>query len=310
MQSSPFSMRNSYSSSRSCYNRSASFVITLFATIINSAVAIQVLSSWRSLKWERESEWDSAGDTWRFDSVKIIWGLLSIYFAVAATVSSVGFIGVVKSKPSMVRFYRDYSIADFAFSIIFLVVGTYVKFKMSTRTGVCEELSRQPELMRDLAEMGLNIENCERWFERAVMAAIAVSVIIIVARLHFLLAVSNYYSHLCRSSQRSSQGTSSHTRSHSRSQRIYLLPTSSSQDDIETALVYAPVPLHELSPQLAQDLRNNAKEAWVKKSDSGSSSHRYRSHQHSDGESGGHIHLPSLPDEPLLPAYYDNTPKF
>ena len=36
--------------------------------------------------------------------------------------------------------------------------------------------------MRDLAEMGLNMENCERWFERAVMAFVAISIIVTVAR--------------------------------------------------------------------------------------------------------------------------------
>ncbi|KAJ7591485.1 hypothetical protein C8J56DRAFT_935688 [Mycena floridula] len=240
----------------------------------------------RSLKWERETEWDSVSDTWRFDSVKIIWGLLSAYFVSSAAVSAVGFIGVVRSKATMVRFYRDYSIADFAFTIGFTVVGAYGAFRMTTRAEVCEELTSHPELLRDF------IESCELWFERAVMASVAVSVILLVARLHFLLAASYR----------------SHSRCHSRSQRIYLLPgsESSEDDDPETALVYAPVPLHELPPHVAQDLRNNAKEAWIKKSEPGQ---RQRS-QHQDSVSGsGNIQLPFLPDEPLLPAYYQNLPK-
>lgn len=80
------------------------------------------------------------------------------------------------------RFYRDFSIADFSFCAILTVVGAYGAFRDATRTGVCEELSRQPELMRDMGEMGLSLENCERWFERAVMAFLAVMVIVIVAR--------------------------------------------------------------------------------------------------------------------------------
>lgn len=80
------------------------------------------------------------------------------------------------------RFYRDYSIADFIASVCFTIIAAYGAFRSSTRTGVCEELSRQPELMRDLGDMGLSLENCERWFERAVMAFAAISVIICVAR--------------------------------------------------------------------------------------------------------------------------------
>lgn len=80
------------------------------------------------------------------------------------------------------RFYRDYSIADFSFTTFFTIFGIYATFRTSVRTAVCEELSRQPELMRDMLEMGLNLENCELWFERAVFAFIAVMIILIVVR--------------------------------------------------------------------------------------------------------------------------------
>ena len=36
--------------------------------------------------------------------------------------------------------------------------------------------------MRDLAEMGLNLENCELWFERAVLAFMMIMVVLIVVR--------------------------------------------------------------------------------------------------------------------------------
>ena len=55
-------------------------------------------------------------------------------------------------------------------------------------------------------------------------------------------------------------------------------------------MVYAPVPLSELP----HDLRRAAKEAWVK-----------TSQIESPTRASGEICLPSLPDEPLLPAYYD-----
>ena len=47
---------------------------------------------------------------------------------------------------------------------------------------ICEELSRHGDLMRDLAEIGLSPENCEQWFERAVLVFLGVMFIIIVLR--------------------------------------------------------------------------------------------------------------------------------
>ena len=77
-------------------DRSASLVITLFCALVNFVIALQVLSTWRSLKWETESEWEASGDRWKVDGIKIIWLTCSIYFAAAAVVSSLGFVGVVK----------------------------------------------------------------------------------------------------------------------------------------------------------------------------------------------------------------------
>lgn len=36
--------------------------------------------------------------------------------------------------------------------------------------------------MRDLVEMGLNLENCELWFERAVLMGVAIMVVLVVVR--------------------------------------------------------------------------------------------------------------------------------
>jgi hypothetical protein len=47
---------------------------------------------------------------------------------------------------------------------------------------ICEQLSRHGDLMRDLAEIGLSPENCEQWFERAVLVFVGVMFIIIVLR--------------------------------------------------------------------------------------------------------------------------------
>jgi len=318
--------------------RSASLVITLFGAVSNFALTIQVLTLWRSLKWEAESEWEASGDNWKVDGVKIIWGLLSAYFACASAVCAVGLAGIVKSKPSFVRFYRDYSIADFSFTTFFTALTTYAAFHTAARTGVCEELSRHPELLRDMLEMGLNLENCERWLERAVLAFVAVMVVVIVVRLHFLLAVSNYYSQLTRA-----QHANGHLRNHPHPQRIYILPSNHGPqhkgDDVE--LVYTAVPISSLP----KDYRANATEAWVSQSNprAGSSrhsrtlsesigygssdsqeqehrcqqkhhrrhSHSHYSHRRSSRSSSstrtGRICLPVRVDEGLLPSYYDDA---
>jgi hypothetical protein len=182
--------------------RTASLCVSILGALVNFALAVQLLSAWRSLKWEPESEWEGSENSWRGGGVKLVWGLLSGYFAANATVCLIGFIGIIKvrpisytlttkistpplflqSIPSFVRFYRDYSIADFSFCAFFAVVGTYAAFRTSVRAVLCEELPRQPSLMRELAEMGINLENCELWFERAVLAFMMIMVVLIVVR--------------------------------------------------------------------------------------------------------------------------------
>ncbi|KIK67584.1 hypothetical protein GYMLUDRAFT_36321 [Collybiopsis luxurians FD-317 M1] len=311
--------------------RSASFIITFLAATSNLAIALQVLAAWSSLKWEQSSEWESSDDSWKLDSLQVVWGLFLAYFSAASVVSAVGFAGVVKSKRSLVKFYRDYSIADFSFcAFITLIIG-YGIFQPTLSVSVCEGLSQHPDFMRDLAELGLSSENCERWFRRSSLIFLAIMLIVLVARLHFLLAVGIYYSHLARyHSQRSPVSNNSHlTHSRSRSiQRVLLLPhvvpgvstfplspRSNGENDRsvndEELVMYAPLPLHSLPEELARDLRRNATETWVTSAKpdekTGRSSHRHR-HHHSRGHGhesvmngSGQISLPILPDEGLLP---------
>ncbi|KAH9482328.1 hypothetical protein JR316_0004426 [Psilocybe cubensis] len=171
------------------HNRTASALITLFGAVTNSALTIQVLAVWPSLKWEPESEWELSGDKWQLTGLKFIWALLCLYFASAAAVCSVGFHGVLKHKPSHVRFYRDYSIADFSFCAFFAALATYGAFLGPARAGVCEEFSHHPELMRDMLEIGLSLENCELWIERAVYAGLAVIFVVMIIRVSFLLFI-------------------------------------------------------------------------------------------------------------------------
>jgi len=235
-------------------------------------------------------------------------------------VCTVGLIGVVKAKSSYVRFYRDYSIADFSFCAFFLVLATYAAFLGPARAGVCEELSHHPELMRDMLEMGLNLENCERWLERAVFVVLAVLFVVMVVRLHFLFAISNYYSQLTR---RGSSAPSISTPSHAM-RRIFLLPKDSAdlsdlERGIDLDLVYAPVSRHSLP----KELQDQATEAWVSRTNPASqnspnSSSEHRNHHHqcrhhrrhsSRYRSGspslqtGTIKLDVSPDEGLFPDH-------
>jgi hypothetical protein len=41
--------------------------------------------------------------------------------------------------------------------------------------------------MRDLAEAGLNLENCESWFERAVVASVGLMGVLLVIRVSVLV---------------------------------------------------------------------------------------------------------------------------
>ena len=90
---------------------------------------------------------------------------------------------ILQGVPQYVRFYRDFSVADFTFCTISTLFVTYASFSYySVRSRICEEVSRHGDLMRDLAEAGLSSENCEQWFERAVMVFVGIMFVIIVIR--------------------------------------------------------------------------------------------------------------------------------
>ncbi|KAG5730613.1 hypothetical protein E4T56_gene3945 [Termitomyces sp. T112] len=323
------------------YIRSASIAVTAFGALLNLALAVQVITASWTIKWEPESEWEASSDTWQFDVVKVIWGICCVHLTLAATVSFVGFIGILKRNPSLVRFYRDYSIANFSFWTSVTAIATYAVFHASARAAACEELSHHPEVLRNLMDMGLNLENCERWLERAGLAFIILMFILLVIRLHCLLAVNNLYYQLVRQAQLSSRPLSrsrfqdSHT-----ARRIYLLPPSDEEAQLDDGveLVYAPVPIDSIP----KHIRDTATAAWVScgaplsadvdfhsrvRSEShahpceqpeqqqNSRPHGHRRHSHAHSHSHRHsrsssatrtgtIRLPILPDEGLLPTYH------
>jgi len=303
-------------------SRVITIVCSFLGAVGNGLVAGNIISLCRSLRWEVvESEWDESYASWNFgiDTIKIVWALLSIYFTVSAVACLVGFVGALKQIKSAVKLYRDYSVADLSVSALSTLLFCLASLRAATRAAVCEELSRQPELMRNLAEAGLDIENCEPWFEHAAVVIVGLMAVVLVVRLQFALAVSNYYTQMKHHRMRYHSIEDAVSDEEATPQRIFLLPTragSRPTADSSDVLIYAPVPLSTLSPQETHDL--DAAEAWLTRSEhrghSGAHSRRSsdskspsppRRHHHSRRHSSNtaHIRLPISPDEPLLPEY-------
>ena len=207
------------------------------------------------------------------------------------------------------RFYRDYSIADFAFTALFTLVAAYGAFTApSLRAALCEELARQPDLLREMEAgvgLSLSLENCEGWVERAVLAGAAGMVVVIVGRLHCLLALCGFYAHMRAAASGSSlpmHAHHHHGHGHSRStgaapQHVYLLPQPAAVEG--EMVVYQAVPLSSLTPAQSTTLTR----AWISRaSEDGGRRHRRHGSRDSLGETGK-ICLPVAPEEGLLPAY-------
>jgi len=62
------------------------------------------------------------------------------------------------------------------------MLATYAAFVGRIRASLCEELSHNPALTREMLEMGLNLENCEIWLERAVFSIVAVMLLVTLVR--------------------------------------------------------------------------------------------------------------------------------
>lgn len=139
-------------------------------------------------------------------------------------------------------------------------------------------------------------------------------------QLHFLLAISNYYSHLTRHQQRASSASFSLTPSHAM-QRIFLLPKDSTNiSDLEHGtdldLIYVPVSRYSLP----KEVQAQATKAWVSSpnplapgslSENRNHHPQCRHHRHHSSRSRfgsmssqtGTIKLEISPDEGLLPAH-------
>ncbi|KAF9231897.1 hypothetical protein BU15DRAFT_55643 [Melanogaster broomeanus] len=242
--------------------RSTSLTASFLYATFNFALAVQLFGIWRSLAWEPESEWEGSGFSLSRDGARLICGLFSAYFAAASAICVFGLAGIVKvclfffspltpltprvptlfaiqSIPSFVRIYRNYLIGDFTFFTLFAGFASSAAFDPASRSNICEQISTHPDLLRDVIDMGLTLENCEQWFERGVVAFMAVlllftvvrvrirrspnnniSLTIFVSKLHFIFALSRYYAHLVRNQDPAQRAPVRGMQM----ERIYLLP--------------------------------------------------------------------------------------
>jgi hypothetical protein len=78
--------------------------------------------------------------------------------------------------------YRDYWVADLTITSFATLLFALSSFSPSVRTSICEEISRQPQVTRELGEAGMDLEDCEPWLERAVLTGVGIMAIILIVR--------------------------------------------------------------------------------------------------------------------------------
>ncbi|CAE6514884.1 unnamed protein product [Rhizoctonia solani] len=291
--------------------RTATLVLAGLGAVGNAYAAIHLVTLWWRMRKETESEWEGSADIWTLDIARILGGLVCTYMAIASVACAAGFYGALKRLPAHVRVFRDYSIADLVFVTLSTLLFAFACVQPTLRGAVCEELSRQPELMRNLIDTGLTIENCDIYFERGVVGIVGVMSVLLICRMQFTLLVTDYYSQLVRTGPSADYEEFSGGEE-STGQRIFLLPSRDAQSKGQP-LIYAPLP--RLS--LAEARQMHATEAYVSRpsrhSHSNSLPHpNSRSHAHSHrraeslsasrhGNGNGGIALPIRPGEGLIP---------
>jgi len=248
--------------SKASYARALATIVSACGVVFNAVIAVHLLTLWHSLKWDAvESEWESTSTFGGIDSVKLAWSLLSLYFSLSAILSIIGFLGSQKRRPAYIRMYRDYWVADLTITSLATLLFALASFSSAVRNSICEELSRQPQVTRELGEAGLDLEDCEPWLERAVVTGVGIMAIILIVRLQFSIVLTNLHRqflHAAKGYHSLEDGMASGG-AHS-SRRIYVLPQRDDPSDPNDVVVYAPVPLSSLSNEETRDLQ--ATEAW------------------------------------------------
>jgi len=260
-------------------------VLAGLGAVGNAYAVVHIVAMWLTMRREAESEWEGSADVWTLDVARTLGALVCVYMGVASVACAAGFYGTLKRLPAHVRIFRDYSIADLVFVTLSTLMFAFACVQPTLRGAVCEELSRQPELMRNLADTGLNIDNCDVYFERGVVGIVAVMSVLLICRMQFTLLVTDYYSQLLRMGSGSDYDELSGDESSSGRQRIFLLPSRDTQSK-DAPLIYAPLP--RLS--IADARQMHATEAYVSRPSRHSHSHSLpHNHSHSS-HSHSHSH--------------------
>lgn len=163
--------------------------------VFNLYVLFSILHLWFGLRRDAESEWEGGGHNLigTFAAIVVTYTLLS------STAYAIGIFGVYKRIPSYVRIFLQFSFADFALYVLALVGVAFACYRPSNwRDSTCEGLSTQPDILRTLAQAGLDLENCENWIENVVLWVLISLSVGLMFKLQFIVAVTTYYSSLAR----------------------------------------------------------------------------------------------------------------
>lgn len=118
---------------------------------------------------------------------------LQLQSACSVSLVLLGCVVPVSSRPNQgitfpqqiapfLRIYRNYLIGDLAFFTLFAGPASSAIFDPTSRSIICEHISRHEHFLRDAVELGFNPENCEQWFERGVMVFMAFLIFVIIVR--------------------------------------------------------------------------------------------------------------------------------
>ncbi|KAJ7206796.1 hypothetical protein GGX14DRAFT_456879 [Mycena pura] len=247
--------------------KSASLVITLLGGLVHSFLALQLASSWRTLRaLEAENEFEMG----KFDGLRVLWALLALYLLAAAFVSFVGFLGVLRNNPTHVRLYRDCASADLLFTTFLGLIAAFAFWGPTTTStrAACDapELAPLLPLINSLLSWFIPAplspdEACERYLAQVGAGASAGLLILSVVRVHFLLAVNAHYGALLREA-RVREGLDAGDLGVGGAQRIRLLPLPRGVPASD--VVYAPVHAAAAAGVMA------AAEVWVRAAAPGS----------------------------------------
>ncbi|KAG8897080.1 hypothetical protein FRB99_008468, partial [Tulasnella sp. 403] len=166
-------------------DRTATLILSFIGATANFYATYKLLTTWFSIRWTwpglEESEWE--GMSWKIDTTRALGAIVCAYFFVGGIASIVGIIGVLKRRTSNLRLFRDYSIADLVFGFSCTAIFALVSTKPVVRSTICEELSRQPDLLRSLSDSaGLNVENCESFLDKATVGVMLLLGVVLFIR--------------------------------------------------------------------------------------------------------------------------------